>query len=126
MTWAARIPVRLWTRYARSNAYRLVFLNWNKLRGREFVPDPRRRLFIEPVSFCNLKCRFCSYPKNVHPRTIMPLEMFRSCVDQAAALGIRSIGLTPINGDVFMDKRMHRKFDYLEDHPGVGDFFIPT
>ncbi len=126
MTRAAHIPVRLWTRRAQRLAYGFAFFNLNSLRGRAYVPDPQRRLAIEPVSFCNLKCRFCSYPKNVHPRTVMPLDLFQTCVDQAAALGIRSIPLTPINGDVFMDKRILEKFRYLEDHPGIRDFLFYT
>jgi len=78
------------------------------------VPYPRKRLFIEPVSFCNLMCKFCSYPKNLHPRTVMEEEMFRYGIDQASAMGYEEIALTPINGDVFMDKNFISRLAYFE------------
>ena len=90
-------------------------LNKNKLLGRSFVPHPRMRLFIEPVSFCNLLCKFCSYPKNLHPRTVMDDELFWSGIDQASAMGYEEIALTPINGDVFMDKNFVSRLAYVEN-----------
>ena len=73
------------------------------------------RLFIETVGFCNLECRFCSYPKNVRPRTVMSDEIFRSSIDQAAALGYQHIALTPITGDVFMDKKLIERLQYIQE-----------
>ncbi len=103
-----------WIRYARSFAASFYLLNKNALLGRSFVPPPRWRLFIETVGFCNLECKFCSYPKKVRPRTVMSDELFRRSIDQAAALGYRHIALTPITGDVFMDKSFIDRLRYLE------------
>lgn len=75
---------------------------------------PYKRLFIEPVSFCNLLCKFCTYPKNLHPRTVMDDGLFRKSIDQASALGIDEVALTPINGDVFMDKNILSRMAYIE------------
>ncbi len=98
----ARLKNRL--RILRRNAASFWYTNKNRMLGRSFVRHPRSRLFIEPVSFCNLNCKFCSYPKEVRPRTVMPEALFRKSVAAAAAMGFDTIALTPITGDVFMDK----------------------
>ena len=41
--------------------------------------------------------------------------MFENTVDQAAALGFENIVLTPINGDVFMDKNIFSRMRYIEN-----------
>jgi len=104
-----------WFRYLRRFAVSFYLLNKNELLGRSYVPHPRTRLFIETVGFCNLECRFCSYPKNVRLRTVMSDELFRSSIDQAAALGYRHIVLTPITGDVFMDKKFVERLQYIQE-----------
>lgn len=111
MQYRLRHFFRLTKRYA----FSFYVLNKNRLLGRTFVPQPRKRLFIEPVSFCNLLCKFCSYPKNLHPRTVMEEEMFRHGIDQASAMGYEEIALTPINGDVFMDKNFISRLAYIEN-----------
>lgn len=104
-----------WIHYLRCFAASFYLLNKNKFLGRSYVPHPRKRLFVETVSFCNLECKFCSYPKNVHPRTVMGDEVFQRSIDQAAALGYQHIVLTPINGDVFMDKKFIERLLYIQE-----------
>ncbi|MFC1641294.1 radical SAM protein [Myxococcota bacterium] len=109
-------------RLLRRNAACFVILNRARARGASYVPHPRRRLFIEPISYCNLACKFCPYSKHMRERTIMDDALFRSCIDQAAQLGYRNIVLTPIGGDVFVDKHFLTKAQYLEDHSGTMNF----
>ena len=104
-----------WLRLAKRFAAAFCLLNGNKLLGRSYVHHPRKRLFIEPISFCNLACKFCSYPKKLHTRTVMDDALFRHCVDQAAAMGFETLVLTPVNGDVFMDKNIIRRMEYIEN-----------
>lgn len=40
--------------------------------------------------------------------------LFRKGIDQAATLGIEEIVLTPINGDVFMDRNILDRMEYIE------------
>ena len=101
-------------RRAKRYAFSFYILNKNRVLGRSFVPPPHKRLFIEPVSFCNLVCKFCTYPKNLHPRTVMEDDLFRKGIDQASAMGIDEVVLTPINGDVFMDKNIIDRMTYIE------------
>lgn len=106
-----------WMRYAKRFAASFYLLNKNSLLGRSFVSHPRLRLFVETTGFCNLECKFCSYPKNVRPRTSMSDEVFRRAIDQAAELGYRDIAVTPITGDVFMDKKFVDRLRYVEQSP---------
>lgn len=101
-------------RILRRNVASFWFTNKNKALGRTFVGHPRSRLFIEPVSFCNLKCKFCSYPKNLRTRTVMPETLFRDSVSQAAEMGFETIALTPITGDVFMDKNIIDRLKFID------------
>ena len=93
------------------------YINKGRLAGRTYLRHPRARLFIETVSFCNLGCKFCTYPKHLHPRGVMSDQVFEDCIDQAAAMGFRFIALTPINGDVFVDKAFMARLRYLEASP---------
>jgi len=83
----------------------------NRIRGRSFVPAPFKQLFLEPTSRCNLACRFCAYPLEVRPRTGMSDDVFRAHLDSADRVGVDRLWLTPMTGDVFMDKGI---FDKLE------------
>lgn len=95
----------------------MVKLNWGFWRGREYVPHPRSHLFIEPTSFCNLECKFCTYRLDRRPRTSMDADRFADVVGQALALGFQDVALTPINGDVFVDKGFLDKLRFLEAGP---------
>ena len=93
-----------------------------RMAGRSYVPHPRTMLFIEPVTFCNLRCSFCTYRMNLRPNSVMGLETFRNVLGQATALGFGDIALTPINGDVFMDKGILDKLRLIAstpDGPGI-------
>lgn len=99
-----------------------VRIELNRLRGREFIPNHARRLFIETSSLCNLSCRFCAYDKKVSPRVSMANEFFFDCVEQAVGLDLVRYHLTPCTGDVFMDKGLFRKLEFLDAHPRVESF----
>lgn len=87
-----------------------------RMRGISHVPHPRTMLFIEPVSHCNLNCSFCTYRLQLRPQTVMDLATFADYADQALEMGFGAIVLTPINGDIFMDKGVLAKLRHLEHH----------
>ena len=102
-----------------------VEIRVNRLLGREFVPKQRGSLAIETSSLCNLKCRFCAYEKKHSPRVSMRDAFFIDCVTQALDMGYRRFGLTPCTGDIFMDRGIFNKLEFLETNPRVEgyDFF---
>ncbi len=92
-----------------------------RLLGRSYVPHPRTYMFIEPTSHCNLECSFCTYRLGLRPRRVMETERFRDYVTQSLAMGFADIVLTPINGDVFMDKSILDKLRLLDTLIGRGE-----
>jgi MoaA/NifB/PqqE/SkfB family radical SAM enzyme len=91
----------------------------NHVLGRQFIQRDRTLFHIETSSACNLKCRFCAYTKKSSPTVSMTYERFVDVVGQALELGYRRFELTPCTGDVFMDRTIWRKLEFLEQHPLV-------
>ena len=53
-------------------------------------------------------------------------EFFRDVIEQAVAMGYDRFGLTPITGDIFVDKHVFEKLAWLESHPKVREFHFYT
>jgi len=91
------------------------------------IPDILNNIYIENTSKCNLKCRFCAYDKrdlkNV-PYETMPQAIFEDFVNQSLEIGYKNIGLTPTTGDVFMDKDLFSKINYLENRTELKGYFF--
>lgn len=98
----------------------------NRLRGRQYIPNPREHLYIETSSVCNLSCKFCAYGKKDNTRQVMPNELFFDIVDQATQMGYDTFGLTPITGDIFMDKQIFDKLQFMEEHTKVKNYSFYT
>lgn len=103
-----------------------IAINFNHARGREFIPQRRDCLSIETSSICNLKCRFCAYPKKQSAKVVMEDAFFRDCIAQALELGYDRFELTPCTGDVFMDRTFLAKLEYLDGHAGVVSYSFHT
>jgi MoaA/NifB/PqqE/SkfB family radical SAM enzyme len=108
------------------NACAAVEINVNRYLGRELVPRQRDTLHIETSSFCNLKCRFCAYDKKQSPKVSMSDAFFFDCIEQALELGYNRFEMTPCTGDVFMDRHILNKLEFLEAHPGVVGYSFFT
>jgi radical SAM protein with 4Fe4S-binding SPASM domain len=52
----------------------------------------------------------------------MALERFRGYVDQATDLGYARFNLTPLTGEVFADRGLFDKLEYLDNHPEVVSY----
>src|SRR5688572_12375523 len=94
----------------------------NHALGRQFIQRDRSLFHIETSSACNLKCRFCAYTKKSTPTVGMSYETFVHVVEQALALGYRRFELTPCTGDVYMDRTLARKLEFLERHSQVESY----
>lgn len=94
----------------------------NRALGREFIQRDRSLFHIETSSACNLKCRFCAYTKKSTPTVSMKDEPFVHTVRQAVELGYSRFDLTPCTGDLFMDRTLMRKLQYLEQHSQVSSY----
>ena len=94
----------------------------NHALGRQFIQRERSLFHIETSSACNLKCRFCAYTKKSTPTVGMPYDDFVDVVRQALELGYRRFELTPCTGDLFMDRSLMRKLEFLESEPRVESY----
>lgn len=90
-----------------------------EMRGHSYIPHPRTIIAIEPITYCNLECTFCTYKLGRRSQAVMAQNLFQDYVDQSVDLGFDAVALTPINGDAFLDKGLDAKLAYLEEHPGV-------
>jgi hypothetical protein len=99
---------------APARAFQRLVTRSNERRLHERIPDPRRQLHIEPAGRCNLRCRFCAYPKKQRGKSIMAGDTFSGVVEAALDMGYARIVLTPSTGDVYADREFQAKLDYLE------------
>ena len=93
------------------------------------IPDILNNIYIENTSKCNLKCKFCAYDKRdleVVPHETMSQEIFEDVVNQSLEIGYKNIGLTPTTGDIFMDKDLFSKINYLEKQSKLKGYFFYT
>lgn len=111
-------------RYLKRPLYN-VRLRLNRLLGRSFV-ESFSFFSFEIAGVCNLACRFCAYPKKEIGKSIMPMEQYVDLLEQSLDLGYQDIGLTPMTGEIFMDKNIIDKMDVLEQHPRVRSFWFYT
>lgn len=119
------MPVRIpfWTRLSRTFHYYRLHLKFRgeRLLGHEFVPR-HGVITIEPSGLCNLSCRFCGYPKKEHGQVVMSDEAFQSHVRQAVDVGYAHISLTSSSGELFMDKGIRSKLEFLDACPDIQSY----
>ncbi len=101
----------------------------NFLRKKQYIPDILNNINIEITSVCNLKCKFCAYDKrnlNEVPLQSMDLDLFKNITNQSLELGYKNFGLTPTTGDVYMDKKIDDKLNYLETLGKLDGYYFYT
>ena len=81
---------------------------------------------IEITNVCNLKCVFCGYQKFNGKFKIDDFEEFKFKLEQVAKLTDRNISLTPLTGDVFTDKNVIPKLQYIDNHHGIKGYQLTT
>ena len=97
-----------------------------KILNIQYIPDVFNNINIETSSVCNLGCKFCGYTKrdeDKYPFKVMSDEDFNLNVKQAEIYGFKNIGLSPVSGDIFMDKNISNKLNILENANIEGYYF---
>jgi len=101
----------------------MITMALNRLISNESIPNPKEHLYIEVSNICNLRCRFCAYSKSLNNKKLtMSNEMFFDVINKATDFGYDTFGLTPIVGEVFVDKYFLEKLKFLENHPKVKNY----
>ena len=99
----------------------------NYLLNKQYIPDILNSINIEVTNICNLKCKFCAYDKrdlNKVPLKTMDMNLFKNVTNQCIKLGYKNFGLTPVTGDIFMDKEVEEKIEYLENLDGLNGYYF--
>lgn len=105
----------------------MITMKINRLFKNEFIPNPKEHLYIEVSNICNLRCKFCGYSKSLmNKKSIMSNEMFFDIINRATEFGYSTFGLTPIVGEVFVDRNFINKIKFLENHPKVKNYSFFT
>ena len=90
--------------------------------------ERNRPLFlrIETVNTCNNLCLVCAYRDQTRPKRIMPMDMFRKAVTDYVELGGGFVSLTPLVGDLFLDRYLPERLAYLRNIPEITELGVTT
>ena len=70
-------------------------------------------LRTETVNFCNNDCIICAYSDQTRPKRHMPRAVFEKALDGYRDMGGGYVSLTPLVGDVLLDRHIRERIDYL-------------
>jgi MoaA/NifB/PqqE/SkfB family radical SAM enzyme len=70
-------------------------------------------LRIETVNLCNNDCIICAYSDQTRVKTHMPRTVFEKTLDDYRDMGGGYVSLTPLVGDVLLDRHIRERIDYL-------------
>ncbi len=71
-------------------------------------------LRIETVNHCNNDCIICAYGDQTRAKKHMPRAVFEKALDDYRNMGGGYVSLTPLVGDVLMDRHIRERIDYLQ------------
>lgn len=103
-----------------------ITISLNRIIRNEFIPNPKEHLYIEVTNICNFRCKFCAYSKTTNNKVIMSNDTFFNIINEATNFGYDTFGLTPIVGEVFVDKNFMEKINFLEKHLKVKNYSFFT
>jgi MoaA/NifB/PqqE/SkfB family radical SAM enzyme len=83
-------------------------------------------LRIETVNTCNNLCLVCAYRDQTRPKRIMPMAMFEKAVNDYVDLGGGFLSLTPLVGDVLLDRHLIERLAWLRGIPGITELGVTT
>jgi radical SAM protein with 4Fe4S-binding SPASM domain len=84
-------------------------------------------LICETTNICNNHCIICAYDSQTREKQRMPMEVFRETLRQYADLGGGALSLTPMVGDVFLDKSLPERLAIIAAHrPTINRLSVTT
>jgi len=114
------IPGNPWDRYPYINVKRYE----GKLTcGTRFRP---LTLNCETVNTCNNACVICACSEQTRKKISMSMSIFEKVVQDYSSMGGGHMSLTPIVGDILMDRDILERLRILESHPGIDDLSVTT
>jgi hypothetical protein len=83
-------------------------------------------LTVETVNICNNKCIVCPYTVQTRARKTMPMALFGRIVDEYVSVGGGPISLTPMVGEVFLDRFLPERLALLRSTPEITTISATT
>lgn len=89
-------------------------------------------IYITTINQCNLNCFFCrgGMSKDVLEEQtkikIMDNNTFERIIHKCIEGGVKAFDITPAIGELFLDKDILNKLDFLENNKDVEHFFVTT
>ena len=76
-------------------------------------------LMVETINICNNDCIICPYSIQQRPKQVMSLEVFSKTIKDYIDIGGGDLGLTPMTGEVFLDKFLQARLDLIRSEPAI-------
>jgi len=104
------------------------YLNKAKLKKYFQYQNMCRPLYlgIETVNICNLKCIICPCSKMTRKRGLMDMDLFKKIVSDYCEIDGGDVSLTPVIGDIFLDKYLLERIKYLKTQSKIRDIGFIT
>jgi hypothetical protein len=80
----------------------------------------------ETVNTCNNLCVICPYPHETRARTVMPMPLFERVLADYSAMGGGYLSLTPVTGDVLLDRHLLQRLDLIARYPRITEVGATT
>ena len=77
-------------------------------------------LIVETINICNNDCIICPYSLQRRSRQTMSLALFTKVIRDYAAVGGGNLGLTPMTGEIFLDKFLQKRLDVIKSEPSIN------
>lgn len=83
-------------------------------------------LRLETVNLCNNDCLICAYREQKRAKTHMSMEVFEKIIGDYVDMGGGYVSLTPLVGDVLLDRLLLERIAFLAKAPLVSGFGFTT
>lgn len=83
-------------------------------------------LIVETINVCNSECVFCPYTIQTRPKGVMNEGLFARIVGEYIEMGGGAISLTPMVGDMLLDRKLPSRMRELRCHAGRLSSSITT
>ena len=77
-------------------------------------------LTIETINICNNDCIICPYSRQERQKQTMSVELFAKVIKDYTAIGGGNLGLTPMTGEIFLDRFLQQRLDLIRREPLIN------
>jgi len=104
------------------------YMNKNKFKKTFYYNGMCRPLFlhIETVNICNLRCLICPFEKMTRKQETMSMDVFEKAINDYISLGGGDVIMTPQIGDVFLDKYLIERIQFLKSQQAINNIGFVT